>query len=1267
MKRIYPIFICLILLFTTLSPNMGGRAVAASYPNTSHTIIGKRHVSGIYFGSVEVHLMAHGSGIAETRYSLDGGESWSRYNQPLIFSDKKVYNLQYQSVDYSNNVEEPKTIEFTIKKDLFPPETEVEVIGTAGLNSYFISPVMISLHGQDEHSDIDFSEYSLDQGQTWNRYIGPFALDDGQQSVIYYRSQDIDGNIEKAKKHKVNLDLIPPSEPTFAISPESWSNSSFQVRIYDGIDEQSGTLKSQYRIEGSEHWLDYTAPFSVSGDVTKTVFARTVDFAGNPSPVAELLLHFDKINPTPPLIELSTGEWINEPVYVSIYEGNDEESLVGGYEYRKGTESEWIPYHGTFSVSEEGITSIYARTIDKAGNTSTAVQSEVKIDLTPPAAPANIYKINQLGTSALIRWTPAVDNLSGISEYEIYNGDTLLGMTQDNKFLLQNLVPGEDYSVTVRAVDLAGNVSEDSAPLTFFVNNITVSAYRDHNFAWNPYGDVWGWGLNNRSQLGDGTTSNKNTATRNSNLQGFSMISTGLLQNIGLRSDGTVWMWGENHVGQPLSLTQVEGLESIVSISSGLQHFLALKEDGTVWAWGSNDFGMLGDGTMNHTNIPVKVVGMDSVVAIVGSYYNSMALKEDGTVWIWGLGTRGVLGFDAPPEFKQLTPIQVQGLENITQVDLSYLHGAALKKDGTVWTWGFNESGQLGDGSFISRSTPSMVEGITNVNKISVSYAQTLALKNNGEVWAWGNNYYGELGDGTGVEKRWVPVRTAHLEGIVDIEAGELYSLAVKRNGSIWAWGNNMYGQLGNGTATSQITRTLVNGIPYPVDTLPPSEPKQLKTTGKTSNTVVLSWTETTDNHAVKEYLIYQGSSLVHTLGVDGKSIDASTGYTVTGLEAGTSYTFTVKARDYAGNTSISSNAVTVTTDVSLPMAVSGGMNHTLALKSDGSVWAWGSNTYGQLGTGNYSSSNVAKQAANLSSITAISAGNAFSLALKSDGTVWAWGQNTVGQLGNSSLGSQIVPKKIEGLDSVTAISAGSSHALALKSDGTVWAWGSNFNGELGNGTSNNAYAPTKIASLTGVKAISAGMMYSIALKSDGTVWTWGSNTNGQIGDGTTTKRLTPVRIASLSGIDSIAAGLYHGLAIKQDGTVWSWGSNSYGQLGDGTFTNRLTPVKVNSLTGIKQISAGMYHSMAKSDTTVYSWGYNYYGQLGNNSTMNAIIPVIITTLTDAKYIDAGFSHSAAVTSNNVMTWGNNENGELGNGFYTNSRIPVAVKGLVTP
>jgi alpha-tubulin suppressor-like RCC1 family protein len=252
--------------------------------------------------------------------------------------------------------------------------------------------------------------------------------------------------------------------------------------------------------------------------------------------------------------------------------------------------------------------------------------------------------------------------------------------------------------------------------------------------------------------------------------------------------------------------------------------------------------------------------------------------------------------------------------------------------------------------------------------------------------------------------------------------------------------------------------------------------------------------------------------------------------------------------------------------------------------------------------------------------VIAIAMGDYHSLALKSDGTVWAWGANYLGQLGDGTTTASLVPKQIlsSSLSEVIAITAGYYHSLALKSDGTVWTWGKNSNGQLGDGTTTNILVPKQV--LSGVIAIAAGAFYSLALKSDGTVWGWGYNSDGELGDGTTTASLVPKQIlsSSFSGVIAIATGTYHSMALKSDGTVLAWGSNSNGQLGDGATTDSLVPKQISSssLSGVNAIAAGAYHSLAlKSDGKVWAWGNNYSGQLGDGTTTDQYTPEQVSGL----------------------------------------------------
>ncbi|MDD5530134.1 MAG: FlgD immunoglobulin-like domain containing protein [bacterium] len=345
----------------------------------------------------------------------------------------------------------------------------------------------------------------------------------------------------------------------------------------------------------------------------------------------------------------------------------------------------------------------------------------------------------------------------------------------------------------------------------------------------------------------------------------------------------------------------------------------------------------------------------------------------------------------------------------------------------------------------------------------------------------------------------------------------------------------------------------------------------------------------------------------------------------------------------------------------------------TSAAKADKNVWAWGYNSYGQLGDSTTAQRNQPVKTKLLTNVIAISAGGGYdySLALKSDGTVWAWGSNSNGELGigSSDFSPHSTPVQTSLLTSTIAISAGAFHSLTLKSDSTVWAFGLNNYGQLGDSTTTERHQPVKTNLLTGVFTISGGFSHSLALKSDGTVWAWGRNNYGQLGDSTYTQRNQPVKTNLLTNIIAISAGnghsyfvgSSHSLALKSDSTVWAWGRNDYGQLGDSTNTTRNQPVKVTPLTGIIAISAGDDHSLAlKSDGTVWAWGYNGYGQLGDSTTNNRNQPVKVNFLTNIIKVYAGANHSMALSSDGtVWAWGGNDNGQLGDSTITQRNQPI--------
>ena len=1112
-----------------------------------------------------------------------------------------------------------------------------------------------------------------------------------------------------------------------------------------------------------------------------------------------------------------------------------------------------------------------------------------------------------------------------------------------------------------------------------------------HSLVLKTDGTVWSFGANGSGQLGDGTTTLRSTPVQVAGLTGVIAIAAGSTHSVALKSDGSVVSWGLNSYGQlgdgtitqRTTPTAVPGLTGVIAIAAGANHTLALKSDGSVMAWGYNLTGQIGDGTSgagtNRTS-PVAVSVLTSgVIAIAGGTGHSLAAKSDGSVYGWGANGSGQVGDGT--QTQRNTPTQVSGLTGVTAVAAGGTHSLARKSDGSVVGWGANNFGQLGDGTTTSpRLSPVSVINIASVSAIRAGQNHSYALESDATVWSWGNGASGQLGDGTTIGKS-TPLQVSALPGIAAIGAGDNHGLALATDKSVWAWGSNASSQLGDGTTTNRLapikvadadfnwkagtpvfspaggtysstqTVTITSAtagatIRYTTDGSDPTTASAVYSTGlsvsttttlkakawksglgdsniaaavytlkvatptlspgtatytaiqtvtvtcatsgatirytttgaepTTSDTVIASggtvtvdqgmtlkakawktgWTDSDTGSAVYTlkvaavsfspvggvYTSAQGVMLsttspgvvVHytTNGLEpietdpgvpsGDTVYVATSKTlkakgyrwgwvpsdtasatyVLGLGSVTTPTFTpaagtytqtqtvtirtttagaairftldgsdptsaspifaaplsiaatttVKARAYKAEMAASSVAsatytinsgavaapsitpgsgvyltqrtVTISTatsgatirytttgadptetdtsitsggtitidramvlkakawksgmdasavtrrDYVVTGAIAAGGTHSLALKSDQTVWAWGLNSSGQLGDGTTTSHFTAAQVTGVTTAIAIAAGNTHSLALKADGSVVAWGSNSNGQIGDNSTTQRTSPVAVSGLTSVIAIAAGTNHSLALKSDGTVVAWGANGNGQLGDNSTSQRLTPVAISGLTNAVAIAAGADHSLALKSDGTIVAWGANASGQLGDGTNTQRLTPVAVGSLSGVSTITAGTGFSAAIRTNalamGVTWAWGTNTNGELGDGTSVSWNTQVSGGG--DVVLLAAGDAHVLAfKRDGTSWGWGRNDRGQLGDGSiAAKQTTPAQIPALTDLLALDGGWAnHSMAIKAvGSVWSWGANTNGKLGDNTQADRSLPVQVSGL---
>jgi alpha-tubulin suppressor-like RCC1 family protein len=324
-------------------------------------------------------------------------------------------------------------------------------------------------------------------------------------------------------------------------------------------------------------------------------------------------------------------------------------------------------------------------------------------------------------------------------------------------------------------------------------------------------------------------------------------------------------------------------------------------------------------------------------------------------------------------------------------------------------------------------------------------------------------------------------------------------------------------------------------------------------------------------------------------------------------------------------------------------------------------VWAWGGNSYGQLGDGTTTAKKVPTLVPGLTGIVAVAAGAWHTLALSADGFVWAWGSNSEGQLGDGTTTQRTSPVSVP-LASIVAVAAGDAHSVALAEDGTVWVWGRNSSGQLGDGTTTRRLSPQMVLGVT-ASAVAAGYAHTAVVGSDGSAWAWGANGYWQLGDGTQTQRTTPVQMAGVTGAVAVAAGHYHTLVLRTTGSVLACGMNTYGQLGDGTSTSRATAVSVTGLSGVVGILANHYQSAAiLTDGTVRVWGYNGYGVLGDGTTTSRSIPIEPFGLADVGDLAFGQMHAVAITTDGtVFTWGSNSYGQLGDGTNVSWKVPSAI------
>ena len=329
------------------------------------------------------------------------------------------------------------------------------------------------------------------------------------------------------------------------------------------------------------------------------------------------------------------------------------------------------------------------------------------------------------------------------------------------------------------------------------------------------------------------------------------------------------------------------------------------------------------------------------------------------------------------------------------------------------------------------------------------------------------------------------------------------------------------------------------------------------------------------------------------------------------------------------GNT-VSTNEPVASTNSSGWKSFDCGYYHTLAIKNNGTLWAWGYNNNGELGQGDVIVRSSPVQIGAFTNWKQISSNNSFSsAAIKTDGTLWTWGNNDYGQLaaGEYDSGKRSSPLQVGSDTNWNQVSISGHNGAAVKTDGTLWTWGNDSDGQLGiNVNGGYCFTPIQVGTLTDWKCVETNERSVCAIKTDGTLWTWGLNTLGQLGHNDRTSRSSPVQVGTLTNWKQVSVGKNHTLAIKTDGTLWGWGRNDWGQLGIGLSgaAHRSSPVQIGTLTNWKTVDCGENVVAAiKIDGTLWTWGYNDNGQLGYGYLQSMSSPVQVSALSKWKQVSA--------------------------------------------
>jgi alpha-tubulin suppressor-like RCC1 family protein len=723
------------------------------------------------------------------------------------------------------------------------------------------------------------------------------------------------------------------------------------------------------------------------------------------------------------------------------------------------------------------------------------------------------------------------------------------------------------------------------------------------------------------------------------------------------------------------SVAPVAPTPTSFQIAAGLSHTCVTMPQDGIYCWGLNDHGELGSGTTDGQNRATKVAAIGPAVGAVaaGDYHTCVVIAD--RVNCWGSNWRGQLGNRNTNN--SYTPVSVAQLAGaITHLAAGQAHTCAVVDNGDadqIWCWGDNRAGQLGNGIDLAQTPeaeryspqPILVQGINgNVTGLMAGGSHSCALVNDA-LACWGANYDGRLGDGTSGNAKSSPVAVVGLPQPVTALASHADTTCAIAASALFCWGGNAYGQLGRDPQVmSNSAQPLINpALQQPVTLLTVGERQvcvlQLTTlycwganySGQLGNGTTDAAYAPVPVTGLPTPPIALASGTAHVCAVTQVGGVACWGWNGYG-ELG----------DGRDGFTLTPQAVTGLADVT---QLAAGFEHSCALNGAG-LACWGGNDAGQVGDGSGKNYSTPLPVATLAKVTRVAAGYYHSCAV-ANGDGWCWGFNSAGQLGNGSLTDAYTPVAVNALPNVTAMGAGQQHSCARSAAGEGWCWGGNGLGQLGDGTQITRTTPARITGIANpIVELVVGSNHSCA-RSANQLFCWGDNGFGQLGDGTTVGRTQPTAITNLPGaLQMIRAGAHNSCLVTMSGALWCWGNNSFGQLPMTDPGGSALPLPITALpAAVIDVALGDGHLCAVLVTgKLYCWGGNWDGQLGDGLRAHRATPLPVEGLPAVTGVTAGYAHSCAYTATGeTFCWGNNVYGATGQpGSW--SSVPVAVVGI---